>query len=127
MTETRRRVEPRWPAMLALLAVGGLRLALPEYLSAGPSWLLIAIVVLLLIPAVWAYRHERAALNHFLGYVLNSIVTIDMCWSLWLLVAALPAHKQAPPDLLRSAAALWIRLPASSAAHIRMEPSSFRR
>ena len=31
-----------------------------------------------------------------------------MCWSLWLLVAALPGHKQTPPDLLRSAAALWI-------------------
>ncbi len=27
-------LEPRWPAILALLAVGGLRLALPETLSA---------------------------------------------------------------------------------------------
>ena len=45
-----RRTEPRWPAVLALLAVGGLRLALPESLSAGPGWLLLAVVGLLLIP-----------------------------------------------------------------------------
>ncbi len=31
-----------------------------------------------------------------------------MIWSLYLLVAALPLHKEAPQDLLRSAAALWI-------------------
>ena len=43
-----------------------------------------------------------------LGHVLTSIVTIDMACSLWLLVRALPSHKQAPVDLLRSAAALWI-------------------
>ena len=32
-----KHVEPRWAAMLALLAVGGLRLALPESLSVGFS------------------------------------------------------------------------------------------
>ena len=31
-----------------------------------------------------------------------------MVWSLGLLVAALPLHKELPQDLLRSAAALWI-------------------
>jgi hypothetical protein len=40
--------------------------------------------------------------------VLTSIVTIDMVWSLCLLVAALPLHKELPQDLLRSATALWI-------------------
>jgi uncharacterized membrane protein len=31
-----------------------------------------------------------------------------MAWSLGLLVAYLPSHKQSPADLLRSAAALWV-------------------
>jgi hypothetical protein len=40
--------------------------------------------------------------------VLTSIVTVDMVWSLGLLLAALPSHKESPLDLLRSASALWI-------------------
>jgi hypothetical protein len=94
--------------MLALFAVGGLRLALPESLSAGPAWLLIALVAILMIPTVWARRRGLDSINRVLGYVLTSIVTVDMVWSLCLLVAALPSHKEAPQDLLRSAGALWI-------------------
>jgi hypothetical protein len=101
-------LEPRWPAILALLAVGGLRLALPESLSAGPAWLLIAIVGLLLIPTVWSRQRGMDSLNKLLGYVVTGVVTVDMIWSLYLLVAALPSHKESPQDLLRSAAALWI-------------------
>lgn len=108
MTNTPARTEPRWPAVLALLAVGGLRLALPESLSVGPAWLLIALVAILTIPTIWARRRGRDGLNKILGYVLTSIVTADMIWSLCLLVAALPSHKEAPQDLLRSAGALWI-------------------
>jgi len=102
------RLEPRWPAMLGLLAVGGLRLALPEPLSVGPSWLLIAVVALLMIPTVWARYQGLDLINKILGYVLTSMVTVDMVWSLGLLIAALPSHKEAPQDMLRSAAALWL-------------------
>jgi uncharacterized membrane protein len=94
--------------MLALLAVCVLRLALPESLSVGPDWLLIAVVGVLLIPTIWARYRGLDLLNKILGYVLTSIVTVDMVWSLWLLVAALPSHKQMPQDMLMSAAALWI-------------------
>lgn len=108
MANTPTHLEPRWPAMLALLAVGGLRLATPEDLSAGPGWLLIAIVAVLMVPTTWARQRGMDTLNKILGYILTSIVTIDMVWSLYLLVAALPSHKEAPQDLLISAAALWI-------------------
>jgi hypothetical protein len=91
-----------------LLAVGGLRLALPEALSAGPGWLLLAVVGVLLIPIVWARQQGLDTLNKVLGYIVTGIVTADMIWSLYLLVAALPSHREAPQDLLRSAAALWI-------------------
>jgi len=100
--------EPRWPAILGLLAVGGLRLALPEELSVGPGWLLLAVVVGLLIPTVLARVRRRDRLNQGLGYALNAVVTLDMTWSLILLIAALPAHKESPLNMLRSAAALWV-------------------
>jgi hypothetical protein len=108
MTDTPKRLEPRWPAMLALFAVGGLRLALPESLSVGPAWLLILVVGVLLIPTVWARYRGMYTTNKILGYVLTSVVTLDMVWSLYLLIAALPSHKELPQDLLRSAAALWL-------------------
>jgi hypothetical protein len=94
--------------MLALLAVGGLRLALPRSLSVGPDWLLIAVVGVLMIPTIWTRRRGFDGLNKILDYVLTSIVTAYMVVSLGLLVAALPSRKESPQDLLRSAAALWI-------------------
>jgi hypothetical protein len=94
--------------MLALLAVGGLRLALPESLSFGPDWLLLAVVGALLIPTAWARQRGMDRLTQVLGYILTSIVTVDLIVSLSLLLAALPLHKELPRDLLRSASALWI-------------------
>jgi hypothetical protein len=100
--------EPRWPATLALLAIGGLRFALPESLSYGPDWLLLAVLLVLAIPIAFAHRRGLNTLNRVLGIVVTSIVTLDMIWSLGLLVAGLPTHKQPPVTLLQSAAALWI-------------------
>ena len=102
------RIEPRWPALLALLAVGGLRLALPSYLSVGPDWMLLLIVGILAIPTEWARLRGFYSAAMIFGYLMAGIVTIDMILSLSLLVAALPAHKQSPVQMLRSAGALWI-------------------
>jgi hypothetical protein len=104
----RRDPEPRWPAIVALLAVCGLRFALPEGLSVGPNWLLFIPVAVLLVPSVIAHRKSARRINEIVGYVLNGIVTLDMATSLFLLVAALPSHKESPLELLRSAAALWV-------------------
>jgi hypothetical protein len=108
MSEASRHLEPRWPAMVALLSVGVLFIALPGPLSPGPAWLLITVVAVLLIPTAWARLREFDRLNTIMGHVLSSVVTADMIWSLGLLVAALPSHRIAPPDLLRASAALWI-------------------
>jgi hypothetical protein len=108
MANVPQQLEPRWPALLALLAAGGLRLALPESLSAGPDWLLLVVMALLLIPNVWSRLHGLDQLNKILGYIVTGVVTLDMIWSLYLLVAALPSHKESPQDPLRSAAALWV-------------------
>jgi len=108
MPQTANRREPRWPAMVALLAIGGLRLALPEGLSVGPAWLLLVVVGGLAVAYIAASQYGRHRMATFLGYLVVAVVTADMTWSLVLLVAALPAHKQTPVALLRSAAALWV-------------------
>ena len=102
------KLEPRWPAVLALLGVGGLRFALPEPLSVGPGWLLLAVIGVLLVPTVWARYSGNDKQNQLLGYYVTSVVTVDMIWSLWRLISALPSHKESPRELLVSAAALWI-------------------
>ena len=102
------RYEPRWPALLALLGVGGLRLALPDALSIGPRWLLLLLIGAVAMPAVWSRLSGSHRVNQGLGYLLNGLVTADTLWSLGLLVRALPAHKESPQAMLRSAAALWI-------------------
>ena len=48
--------EPRWQAVLALLAVGGIYVALPRALIVGPKWALPVFIVVLLTPTVVAHR-----------------------------------------------------------------------
>src|SRR5450631_3358756 len=108
MPKAARYQEPRWHAMVALIAVGGLRLALPPELSVGPNWLMLAIIGGLIVIYIAARELEKYNVAIFLGYVQVVIVTIDMTWSLYLLVAALPTHKESSLALLHSAAALWI-------------------
>jgi hypothetical protein len=98
MAGSTNRSEPRWPALLALFAVGGLRLAVPSFLSFGPDWLLLIVVIFLMIPTVLARRGGNLKLNQVFGYTLNVIVTADMAWSLGLLIATLPTHKLPLPS-----------------------------
>jgi hypothetical protein len=100
--------EPRWPVLVAAIAVGGLYLALPDSLAVGPRWLQLAIVCALLVPTVITHRRGNYALNQILGQLIEAVMTVFMIWSLVLLVRALPAHKEPPVMLLRSAAALWV-------------------
>ena len=100
--------EARWPALVALFAIVGLRLALPSSLAAGPGWVPMVVITVLVIPTVLARRMQRHQLNRCLGFVITGIVTADTVWSLSLLVDALPAHTLAPTTLLRSAAVLWV-------------------
>jgi hypothetical protein len=99
--------QPRWPSVLAILAVLGLYLALPEYLTFGPTWAVPVIALVLLVPAIVARTRGYHRANQILGHILLAVLTLAMIGSLGLLISALPSHKQAPKDLLISAAALW--------------------
>jgi hypothetical protein len=99
--------EPRWPALIALLAVGGLYYALPSALTLGPDWLVLVLVVLLATPAMISYRSGKWRLSLIFGYAATFVVTLALIASLTLLVSRLPAHKDPPAQLLIAAAALW--------------------
>jgi hypothetical protein len=100
--------EPRWQALLAFVAVGGIYLALPRSLIIGPTWFLPTLILVLLVPTVISHRMGRRSLNRVLGVVINSIITLALIASVVLLVIALPSHKEEPLRLLGSGAALWI-------------------
>ena len=101
-------VEGRWPALIALIAVGGLYLALPAYLTVGPRWVLPAVVSGLLIPTVISHRMGQHRLDRVLGYLVSGVVTLALVLSLFLLITSLPGRRESPLELLGSAAALWI-------------------
>jgi hypothetical protein len=100
--------EPRWPAFVAMLAAAGVYLALPEPLSLGPSWMVLAIIVLLLVPILITDLYGLYKVTRILIILANAIITIAMIASLILLVKGIPEHLETPKALLRSASALWI-------------------
>jgi hypothetical protein len=99
--------EPRWPAWIAVLAVGGLYTALPSYLLLGPRWLFPGVIVALLVPTVISHHREHHQFNRVVGFAVTGAVTLGLIVSVTLLIVALPAHKEAPTDLLQSAGSLW--------------------
>jgi hypothetical protein len=100
--------EPRWQALLAFVAVGGIYLALPRSLIIGPPWLLPAIIAVSIAPTIVAHRTGRHSLNHALGIVNSTIITVALIGSVILLVTTLPSREEAPVRLLLSGAALWL-------------------
>ncbi len=99
--------EPRWPALVAVLAVGGLYLALHADLVVGPRWMFPSVVAVLLIPTVLTHRAGLHSLNRIFGFIVSAVITAAMVASVALLITQLPSHQQTPIALLQSAAALW--------------------
>src|SRR5256885_14997914 len=99
--------EPRWPALIAIIAVGGLYMPLPSQLTIGPRWFFPGAVGALTAATVVSHVGKYHFLNRTFGFIVSGLVTAGMIASLTLLVGALPAHKDPPKELLVSAAFLW--------------------
>jgi hypothetical protein len=109
-SDVRRQIvrEPRWPAFVAMLAAACLYGALPEPLSVGPSWLLLAVILVLLIPLIESHRRGRYDVTRILTFGANGVITVAMVGSLIFLIQGIPKHRESPTMLLRAAVALWI-------------------
>lgn len=101
------RQEPRWPALVAVLAITALYWTLPERLTPGPSWLFLVLVAVLLIPTILFHVAGKPAVNFSLGVILLAVITLAVTWSLGALIAGLLEKHLQPRELLRSAVALW--------------------
>jgi uncharacterized membrane protein len=99
--------EPRWPAFVAMLAAGGVYLALPERLSVGPGWGLLAVIVVLLVPIAVSNRRGEYHITRPLVVIANGAITAGMITSLVWLIEGIPQHRDSPIALLRGALALW--------------------
>src|SRR6266480_1083954 len=86
----------RWTVLLGILAIGLLYLALPERLTIGPSWLLLAIEGIVIIPLIFIRRSDHPLAPktvRILALVLLGAVTIGLVGSVSLLILRLPAEK----------------------------------
>jgi hypothetical protein len=100
--------EPRWPAIVAVVAVGGLYSALPDVLTIGPRWLFPSLILALLLPTIVSHHTGRHRLNTIFGFLVDGLLTLGLVISVVLLIGALPAHTESPVALLLSAASLWL-------------------
>jgi uncharacterized membrane protein len=100
--------EPRWPAFVAALAVGGVYTALPDALTLGPRWLFPSAFLALLIPSIVSHHIGRHRLNALFGFAVDGVLTLGLIISIVLLIVTLPTREVAPIALLLSAASLWI-------------------
>ena len=101
------RAEPRWPAVIAMIAVVALRFSLPQALRVGPDWILALVVGLLLVSAMIFHEWRRHRANQILGYILLATVTAEMIARLALLITRLPGHRDTPRQLLTAAFGIW--------------------
>ncbi len=109
---TRKKMASRWAALIGMLAAGVLYTILPSRLIIGPSWLLLAIEAVFIIPLA-IYMLSGRELSHTtirnLILVLLGILTLALAIGVLLLIVLITTE---PRDvtaliLLRSAALLW--------------------
>jgi hypothetical protein len=99
--------EPRWPAVVAMLAAGCVYWSLPEPLSVGPGWGLLAVIFVLTIPLLITNHRGQFNIARILTFTVNGLITLAMVGSLAFLIQGLPHHRNTPQALLRAAVALW--------------------
>ncbi len=104
----RRSGLPRWPAAVALLAIGALYGVLSDGLTVGPRAFLLGLVAVLLVPLLTAHLRGSRHLARWFGLGVVGLVTVAVVASTFLLISSSLSGRTAAPALLRDAALLWI-------------------
>lgn len=102
-----RKEARRWPAFLALLAIGGAYSILSDRLTFIPDWLQITLIVILVIPAIIFRLRGNHTANHYLLLALCFVVTFSEVVSIGLLLTSLSNKSLEALTLLQDAAILW--------------------
>src|SRR6266480_4945413 len=100
----------RLGALVIALLIGVLYFLLPPYLQFGPSWLLLALEILVLLPVIVSWLMRRP-LPHITSRVLTLValasMTVALALAVTLMIITLPDRIETGRLLLRSAIALW--------------------
>jgi uncharacterized membrane protein len=99
---------PRWPAAVAVLAVGALYSVVSGGLTLGPRAFLLVFVAVLLVPLLSAHLRGSHRLARVFGFVVIGLVTVAVVASVSLLVSSSLDGRISAPALLQDAALLWI-------------------
>ena len=102
------RIRPRWPGAASLLVIGGVYGVLSEDLRVAPSFVLLVLVAVLLVPLFYAQLRGRHHLSHLLGLTLTTLATAAVGTSVVLLVVFLSTQPVPPPTALRDAGLIWL-------------------
>jgi hypothetical protein len=101
---------PRLTVSLAILLTGIIYFFLPDKLTVGPDWLLLAIELVLIVP-LWIFWLTGHALSYrtarTISYILLGLVTVALAIGVTFLIIDLPAYTSGF-RLLRSAGLLWV-------------------
>jgi hypothetical protein len=97
------RGRPRWPGAASLLVIGAVYTVLREDLRVAPSFLLLVLVGVLILPILYAQLRGRHHLSHLLGLALVGLATIAVGTSVFLLVIVLSTQPITPLTALRDA------------------------
>jgi uncharacterized membrane protein len=104
--------EPFWPAQMAVAAALALYLTLPHRLTMGPSWLLPALEIVLLLPLALTTPHRAAdEQTHVRRATVALIGTIGAANALALALLVhylLDGGRASGGDLLVSAVTIWL-------------------
>ena len=99
---------PRWPGAASLLVIGVVYAVLREDLRVAPSFLLLVLVAVLLVPLFYAELRGRHHMSHLLGLALATLATVAVGTSVLLLVVVLSTQAVPPATALRDAGLIWL-------------------
>jgi hypothetical protein len=99
---------PRWPAAVALLAVGALYSVLSDRLNLGPRAFLLGLVAVQLVPLLSAHLRGSHHLARGFAFGMIGLVTVAVVASVFLLVSSSFGGRTSAPVLLQDAALLWV-------------------
>jgi hypothetical protein len=98
---------PRWPATVALLTVGVLMALVSNQLTLGPSWVPLAVILLLAIPLTLASLAGRHDIRRVIGLAGLVVLTVAVASAAILLVRQLLSGPVQGSYLLTGSGAIW--------------------
>lgn len=98
---------PRGAFLFTVLIIGVLLSIISENLTIGPSWTVLFIIIILLVPTVVAIVRGHHRWTRILAFSITGVATLGLISSVAFFIYALFHHIASAASLFRSAGLLW--------------------